>query len=91
MRKTFPVVCIYCFLTVVLFFSTRLDSIPDMVNYQVSVCAHSETKALERASQRCIEDAGRRCRCTCTKTDKPCEDKNYLWNCECTRLIHDNW
>jgi hypothetical protein len=91
MKGAYTVISIYFFIGVVLFCSTELDSSPLLVNYRVDVCAHRETEAVEMAVQRCIRDAGRRCRCTCRRTDKPCGDKKYLWNCGCSRLIHDNW
>jgi hypothetical protein len=91
MKGKYALISICCFIAAVLYCSAELDSSPMLANYRVDVCAHREAEAVEMAARRCIEDAGRRCRCACRKTDKACGDKKYMWSCGCSRLIHDNW
>jgi|GEM_PF-2101522 len=72
-------------------FSAVSLSIPDVRNYAVEACVGSAQEAVDEATAQCLRNAGRRCRCTCEKTEMTCNGSKTLWRCSCSRLINDNW
>ncbi len=94
MKKIFYTTSILCIpLALFMLLTDELKSSQEAINFKVEVCAGSEKSAIEKATYKCIENAGRNCECECKKTSKKCADNtaDYTWECGCSRIIHDNW